>query len=204
MLFRSMEQLPFKKQDLYKFILLVLFSLGECTHFINILNQEEFTHIVLSTLKPYGQIIGVKNLIQDLYSNLKINKLIPKITNDLEELKFIPSKTSSETIKITHPKISTIKTLKLIYQSKTSQLKHNESIGLNGLAGTIIDGIYKKDKSKIIKGLHYLRKLKISNVDAWYMSLTRKIINPYVNDGIAGMLLAIDRKSTRLNSSHAQ
>lgn len=188
----GMENLPSLTQDLYKFILLVLFSLGECTRFINILTQNEFTQVVLGMLKPYGKVIGIENLIEDLYGNLSTERLSYKIPRDLEKLELIPQNyTSSSNVYISSPKISTVQTLKLIYPKESFHLKHYDSLGLNGLAGTMIDNIYKNKEEEVSQELKSLESLKNSQVNAWYMSFDCKVINPYVSDGIAGMLLAI-------------
>lgn len=188
----NMEKLPLKVQDLYKFILLVIFSLGECTHFINILSQEEFTQVVFNTLKPYGKIVGIENLIEDLYDNSGADNLLSKISQDLKGLNFTPQVfTLNSNARIYSPTISTIQTLKLIYPKESFHLKHNDSIGLNGLAGTMINNIYRKNKKEIYHDLKSLESLRNRKINAWYMSLNCKVINPYVSDGISGMLLAI-------------
>lgn len=188
----GMEKLPSLIQDLYKFILLELFLLGECTHFINILTQKEFTQVVLSVLEPYGKVIGIENLIEGLYGNLSTESLSYRIPKDLEKLELIPRNyTLNSNAYISSPKISTIQTLKLIYSKRSFHLKHHDSLGLNGLAGTMIDNIYKNNEKRLLQELNSLKSLKNPTANAWYMSFDCRIINPYVSDGIAGMLLAI-------------
>lgn len=187
----GMEKLPFESQDLCKFILLSLFTFGECSHFINILNKNEFLNIVNNVLKSYGNIYGINNLIQDLYDNENPDKLLKKITEDLNNIQYLSANSTrlTENIKIISPKISTQQTLKLIYSGKS--LNKNSSIGLNGLGGILISNIYKNNCKGILQNLKYLSNLKVRGIDAWYMSSKLKVINPYVNNGLAGILLAI-------------
>lgn len=183
----DMQDMPFNTSDLIRLYLLIIYSISRQNI---LLNQISLKDVQTITYKLVGNVLE-KNTLQKLLflslNNITITKL-KKYTSDLSFLgyKFQIKKS------IYPPNLSTKETLSML---NISNINKNDSIGLSGLAGEILSLNFENtdDVKKYNNIISNIRSLLVNKEGLTYVfsSTSNRIIDPYILNGIAGLLLAL-------------
>lgn len=183
----DMQDMPFNTSDLIRLYLLIIYSISRQNI---LLNQISLKDVQTITYKLVGNVLEKKTLKKLLFlslNNITITKL-KKYTSDLSFLgyKFQIKKN------IYPPNLSTKETLSLL---NISNINKNDSIGLLGLAGEILSLNFENtdDVKKYNNIISNIRSLLVNKEGLTYAfsSTSNRIIDPYILNGIAGLLLAL-------------